>query len=122
MNVADESNNQLSQMNIIDFVNQLFCILTLVYSLRILAIQIADDKIQMAKQENVRQKWRDMVKHVILKNQTETEPRDKWLCENHSGPHSNWDAVFMTTIHNPIMDLVRIPLRIAFPRYGNYSV
>ena len=126
---SNQTNQPKPEMNVIEFANQLFCILILVGSLRILAIQIAHDKIQMVKQENVRQKWRDMAKQVILKNQTdcmeEEEEEDKCRYENliHSGRHSTWNtvfdqAVFISAIHNP-MNIALIPLRIVFPSQYN---
>ena len=110
-------------MNVIDFANQLFCILMLACSLRILAIQITHDLIQSVKQENVRRKWRELVKQVIIKNQTDHTANDHHY-ENaiHRVP-SDWNtlfdqAVFIHAIHHPL-NIALIPLRIVFPSQYN---
>jgi hypothetical protein len=79
----------------------------------------------MVKQENVRQKWRELAKQVILKNQTdcmEEDDKDHYEILGHTGP-STWNtlfdqAVFIHAIHHPL-NIALIPLRIAFPSQYN---
>jgi len=77
----------------------------------------------MVKQENVRQKWRDMAKQVIIKNQTEElSPQSHYEHAVYRGP-SDWNtlfdqAVFIHAVHHPL-NIALIPLRIAFPSQYN---
>jgi hypothetical protein len=106
-------------MNVIDFANQLFCILMLACSLRILAIQITHDQNQSVKQENVRRKWRELVKQVIIKNQTDHVANDHHHYENAiNRVPSDWNTVFIHAIHHPL-NIVLIPLRIVFSSQYN---